>query len=281
MLIARKAHRALEPVHAMIYFAPEATERFEALGLRRARLAYLASRSAPMGAVGPGVVTATFFNFSPAVVAEEIPKAWAIASPESVVAARFEAAGAALERLLGADAVRSAAVTEAAELAEEATRGCGAEARPLYAGHADQRWPSAPHVRLWHAVSLLREYRGDGHVWALARAGLSGLQALVLRCTSGEGPNERFLKRSRGWSDDEWDTARATLRDRGLLNEAGELTDAATTLLEELEVETDALAAAPWRYLGTERTERLIELGSELAHSLVHAGAFPREIFGR
>ena len=32
--------------------------------------------------------------------------------------------------------------------------------RPLYAGHADLAWPDAPHLVMWHALSLLREHRG-------------------------------------------------------------------------------------------------------------------------
>jgi helix-turn-helix protein len=32
---------------------------------------------------------------------------------------------------------------------------------------------------LWHAITLLREYRGDGHIIALVANGLSGLEALI------------------------------------------------------------------------------------------------------
>ena len=64
-------------------------------------MCYFAGRAAPMGAVGSGVVTATFYNFSPALVARHIPPAWQLASPAALVAARFAAADAALTRLLG------------------------------------------------------------------------------------------------------------------------------------------------------------------------------------
>ena len=47
-------------------------------------------------------------------------------------------------------------------LTREAAAGCRPEGRPLYAGHAALDWPDAPHLVMWHALSLLREHRGDG-----------------------------------------------------------------------------------------------------------------------
>ena len=64
---SRTTWRALEPVHAMVYFAPEAQEEYAALGLDVAgnrALGYFPARAAALGRVGPGTVQATFFNFS-------------------------------------------------------------------------------------------------------------------------------------------------------------------------------------------------------------------------
>src|ERR1035441_2348396 len=47
---ARKTWRTVEPLHGMIYFAPEANELYAALGIPPAA-GYFASRSAPMGPV--------------------------------------------------------------------------------------------------------------------------------------------------------------------------------------------------------------------------------------
>src|SRR6476469_10123808 len=118
-LMAR-AHSAIETLHAHMYFAPEHDERLSALGLKPVRMSYFAGRAAPMGAVGAGVVTATFYNFSPSLVAHMIPRAWTLASPEQVVAARWELARASLTRLLGADAIDSAEFAELAGLLREA-----------------------------------------------------------------------------------------------------------------------------------------------------------------
>src|SRR3954465_15248199 len=111
-----RAHRAVEPLHAHLYFAPEHDERFSALGLKPGRMSYFAGRAAPMGAVGAGVVTATFYNFSPSLVAHMIPRAWTLASPEQILAARLDAARASLTRLLGEEAAGSPEVAELAGL---------------------------------------------------------------------------------------------------------------------------------------------------------------------
>ena len=74
-LTARKTWRTVEPLHGMIYFAPEAAESYARLGLR-SEAGYFASRSAAMGAVGADTVIATFYNFSPALVRAAIPSAW-------------------------------------------------------------------------------------------------------------------------------------------------------------------------------------------------------------
>src|SRR3954471_24713730 len=138
---AGRAHRAVEPLHAHLYFAPEHDERFSALGLKPGRMSYFAGRAAPMGAVGAGVVTATFYNFSPSLVAHMIPQAWTLASPEQVLAARLDAARSSLARLLGEDGVTSPEMAELAGLLSDACSVLTPEGRPLYAGHADLPWP--------------------------------------------------------------------------------------------------------------------------------------------
>ena len=65
-------------------------------------------------------MTATFYNFSPSLVAHMIPRAWTLASPEQVLAARLDAARASLTRMLGAEAAGSAEVAELAGLLREA-----------------------------------------------------------------------------------------------------------------------------------------------------------------
>lgn len=47
----------------------------------------------------------------------------------------------------------------------------------------------------------------------------------------------------------------------------------------EVEDQTDRLAAAPWHYLGEERSEDVVRIGKAMTRAVLAAGAFPREIF--
>jgi hypothetical protein len=274
-LVAR-THRRLEPLHSHVYFAPETDERLTAVGLRPGRMVYFAGRAAAMGAVGPGVVTATFSNFAPAVVARNIPRAWTLASPEQVLTARFEAARASLTRLLAGPPAED--VQELAVLLREACGVLTPEGRPLYAGHADLPWPEEPALQVWHGVTLLREHRGDGHVLSLLQHGLTGLEALVTHTLTGRGFTQAAAQATRGWSDEEWAAAVAGLTARGLVA-AGALTEDGVALRAAVERQTDELSAAPFVHLGAERTERVADLGGRLAQRLVDNGAYPTGVF--
>jgi helix-turn-helix protein len=271
--LAGRAHRATESLHSLIYFVPEAEEQLVATGLRPGRMCYFASRSAPMGAVSPGVTAATFVNFNPDLVARFIPRAWTLASTEAILDARLRSADLALRRLLG-DAVDGPEVRELAELTREATTALTPEGRPLYAGHADLPWPTEPHLVLWHAVTLLRESRGDGHTMALAHARLNGIESIVTHTATGRGFTVEAAKLLRGWSDEQWEAAQARLRERGLMD-GNALTAEGSALRATIEAETDELDTPPWHHLGAERTARVIELGKSLSRTVVGNGAFP------
>lgn len=263
----------------MTYFAPETEQHLTAAGLKPGRMSYFAGRSAPMGAVGAGVVAATFYNFAPGLVARHIPAAWALASPATLVTARFAAVDAALRRMLGDDVVASPDVAEAAGLARRAAEGATVEGRPLAAGHLDVAWPTEPHLVLWHALSVLREHRGDGHIAALVAAELDGLAALVSYTATGRGFVTPFAMASRGWTQEQWDAAVAALTERGLLGGDGALTDAGTALRKEVEDSTNRLGAAPWNHLGDDAAARLGEIGGRLVRALLAAGCFPDGVF--
>jgi hypothetical protein len=279
--VAFRVHRVLEPLHSMTYFAPETEQHLVGVGLRPGRMCYFAGRSAPFGAVGPGVVAATFYNFNPELVARHIPRAWTLATPERVVEARFQSVDAALRRLLGDEVVASSEVAETAELAREACEACTVDGRPLYAAHADLDWPTEPHLVLWHALTLLREFRGDGHIAALVEAGLSGLGALITHVATGMGFLESTAKKSRGWSDEQWDAEVDNLRAREIIAEANELTESGVKARARIEDVTNRTAMAPWLHLGTEKTERLHDLGRQLSRTAVAAGAFPGGVFAK
>ena len=272
--LSRKMWRTLEPVHGMIYFAPEAATAYAAAGLDDARAGYFASRAAPMGAVPAEVVVATFFNFNPALVGRAVPRCWSLASPSVMLAARLDAVDLALQRILGA-AVDGPEVAEAAELARVAATAptMSVVGRPLYAGHASLPWPDAPHLVLWHAISLLREYRGDGHIAALVGAGLGAVDALVIHAGTGEVPRVA-LQSSRAWDDASWEAGVLRMQERGWIGPDGALTTSGRAHRNHVEDRTDALALAPWTHLGGEGCDRLRALGRPLSQAVVAAGTF-------
>jgi hypothetical protein len=270
---ARAAHRVLEPIHTMVYFVPEAGERYADVGVTGGMRGYVASRSAPLGVVPAEVVIATFYNFAPATVRKAIPSVWEKTTPEAILAARLAAADAALRRLLG-DAVDSAEMAEAAALAREATTAADVVGRPLYAAHAALPWPEPTHLQLWHAATLLREYRGDGHIAALLLAGLSGGEAVVTYLATGKSMPEDLLRATRGYTEDEWSALKQQLRDKGLFTADDQFTAAGQAQRDEIEARTDAAAAAPYELLGPDRTERLVGLVGPWARSIT------KQIFG-
>lgn len=266
--IGRRTWRALELYHGAIYFVPEARTEYEALGTTSRMNGYFLSRAAAMGAVAPEVVIATFYNFEPDFVRESIGTGWDIATPAEFVGARFRAADGMLRRSLG-DHLDSDGMAEAADLARiaaEAARAAPA-GRPLFAGHASLAWPDESHLVLWHAQTLLREFRGDGHIAALVQAGLDPCEALVSHAASGDVSVDA-LRSSRRWSDEQWDAAVARLVERGLVDPDGSFTPAGRAQRDEIEALTDRLALLPYAALGEVGCARLRELGRPLADAV-------------
>jgi hypothetical protein len=271
--VARKTWRTLEPYHGMIYFVRDATERYAALGIT-GRSGYFASRAAPMGAVPADLVIASFFNFHPGLVRSAIPAAWDQAAPPAILAARLDAADAALRRLVP-EAIGSPEVKEAAGLARQAALAATQhpEGRPLFAGHAALAWPEDDHLVLWHAITLLREFRGDGHIAAMTVEGVDGCEALVIHGATGDVP-PAVLKASRAWPDDAWAAAEDRVRARGWLDGDGALTDAGRQHRAGVESRTDELASPPWAPIGEDGCARLRELVRPWSRALVNSGEF-------
>jgi len=271
--VAHKTSRSLEPYHGVIYFLPEATDAYAKLGVT-GRDGYFASRSAPLGKVSAGVVIATFFNFNPSLIHHAIPSAWEQTTPGAMLDARLEAIDSGLRRLLG-DVVDSADVARAAELARAAADACTNPGRPLYAGHATLPWPTEPHLVLWHAITLIREYRGDGHIACLVAEGLDAVAALITHAASGAVPRIA-LQSSRAWSDEEWDAGVARLAARGIVTDDGEFTPEGTALRQRIEDQTDVLGLPAWEAIGEDACQQLREIVRPWSRTIVDSGTFLR-----
>jgi hypothetical protein len=284
---ARKTWRTLEPVHGMVYFVPEGPEVYESIGLRGARVGYFGSRAAAFGPAPAEVVISTFYNFCPSLVRRCIPSAWEMAAPADILAARLEVVDRALTRLLGNDLLESSDLAEAADLSRRAAESINGDlaGRPLFAAHASLDWPAPAHLVLWHAQTLLREYRGDGHIAALVMSDLDPVETLVSHAATGDVPAD-VLKATRAWPQEDWDAGVHRLVERGLVVTGEDrlaLTEQGRRLRQDIEDATDMAAVRPYGALGADGCARLRQLGRPISQAVVGAGglnADPKRLLG-
>jgi Helix-turn-helix family len=268
---ARRLWQCLEHLHAVTYFDERCRQAVRSLGLRGFWMGYFGSRAAPLGPVGPGVVEALFSNFAPAMVKRSIPDAWSYAAPSSIVEIRGRAAAAALRNLVpGIEEIAPEANARLATCVDEAP----ASARPLFCANRDVEASDDAVARLWQLATALREHRGDAHVAVLAASGLTGCGPhLLLAAERGYPP--RVLQDNRGWSNEEWDSAREALVERGLIGHEGALSHAGQSLRDEIEATTDRLAATAYDPLGEAGTEHLIDQLHGPAAAIATSGVLP------
>lgn len=272
--LVRQLWQLLEPIHATLYYAPEVFERAAGLGYATEPRwpSYFAWRAAPLGPAGPELVTSTFYSFAPDMVRANVPAAWRVAAPEKVLDARRHGVDQALRAILG-DRVDSPDVAEAAAIARRLAEAATTAGRPLAAANADLPWPDEPHLALWHAATVLREHRGDGHVAALLTSGLDPVESLVSFAAVGAAPVAVFA--SRGWSASAWSAAEERLTERGWLDRDGTATSAGRAGRDEVERLTDELAAGPYRAVGAPAVGRLAQLAMPITMAVVGTGMLP------
>lgn len=270
----RQMWQVLEPLHAVVYYAPQVADECAALGYVTAERwpTYFPLRAAPLGEADTALVAATFHSFSPEMVAQHVPTAWTTASADAVLAARRRGVDRAYRAVFG-DRVDGVEMAQAAKLARRAAEAVDVAGRPLGAANADLPWPDEPHLQLWHATTVLREARGDGHVAALLAAGLDACESLVSFAAVGAAPVEVFA--SRGWSQQQWAAARDRLVLRGWLDPTGVATDRGHAARRDVERTTDRLAAAPWHALGPEDAGHLAQLVLPLVQAVLETGWLP------
>ncbi|MFI6871515.1 hypothetical protein [Nocardia sp. NPDC050406] len=265
---ARHMWRTLEPLHAVTYFSAECVADRKALGLRGYWMGYFGSRAAPLGAVGPSVVEATFYNFHPAMVRRAVPDSWKYAAPQDIVADRARSAAAVLRRVAPEiEAIADRVVPDLyAAIAAASTSG-----RPLFAANRDVAQPNDAVAALWQAATALREHRGDGHIACLLAEEVDGCEAHVLFSADTGAPPHIWLD-NRGFGQQDWDAAHARLVARGLLGEAG-LTAAGRALRERVEARTDSLAMQAYRHLPDPRG--VLDALTPAAKTVARSGEVP------
>ena len=270
-MFARRIWSQLESLHAVTYFAPESLEAAKAAGLRGFWMGYFGFRACPLGPVDAGVVEAAFANFAPAMIRRAIPDAWKYANPSDLMPMRAQAAASALRRMSSQIERAATAVNDDLEAVISCATSIG---RPLFAANRDIGRLDDPVAQLWQNCTTLREHRGDGHVAALASAGIDGCEAhLLIAAEHGWLPDVFFD--NRGWSGVQQQHARTRLAERALLNESG-LTTEGAALRSHVESTTDLRAAEPYERVlhPNRRAEMLAEL-ERVADDVIHSETIP------
>lgn len=257
-----------ELIHDLAYFSPQVRAAADAIGMRGFWMGYFAMRAAPLGAVEPAAVTATFFGFHHSRVERALPDAWRYTTPDRALAARLDGVERAMQSLpLGT-------IDEAAHLLWAAAESVDVGGRPLGAANKALPRPASAAGALWQATATLREHRGDGHIAVLVARGVTPAESHHLKIAAGESDPEA-LRVSRRFPDDEWQRGRDALAERGWFDADDRLTEAGRRAHDEIESATDALAAQPWAALGEGDSARLLSLLDPLARQVVQSGLVP------
>jgi hypothetical protein len=253
-----KVHRMSELVEPIgtVTFSTIPNEAFLALGMRNYWDGYFAGRAAPLGLAPAEVVHAVFYNFAEGEVARHVPWVWEKTTPAQAIAVRERGSAAALRLMIG-DLADSAGLVRVADLATRAALSAPTEGRALYAGLRALDVPEEPVARLWHAGTLLREHRGDGHNAALLAHGIGGTQAHVLMALALGMRAEEF-GRVHHLPTAQLAAVVDGLRDRGLVNAAGGFTEAGRETKRRIEDVTDQLAAPAYDVLDPDELDELI-----------------------
>ncbi|WBB70580.1 MarR family transcriptional regulator [Micromonospora sp. WMMD812] len=251
----RRMFELVEPI-ATVTFGEVPNEAFLTLGMRNYWDGYFAGRAAPLGLVSAEVVHAVFYNFADGEVARHIPWVWGKTTPQEAIAVRERGSATALRQLIG-QLAESPALVRAADLATRAAVSAPTEGRVLYAGLRALQVPEEPVARLWHAATLLREHRGDGHNAALLAHGIGGTEAHVLMALS-LGMRAQEFGRVHHLPTAQLAAVVDGLRGRGLVDAAGGFTDAGRQIRQQIEALTDKLAAPAYRVLNADELDELI-----------------------
>jgi hypothetical protein len=251
----RRMFELVEPI-ATITFSRVPTEAFLALGMRNYWDAYFAGRAEPLGLAPAEVVHAVFYNFADGEVARHIPWVWGKTTPQEAIAVRERGSATALRQRIG-QLADSPGLVRVADLATRAAISAPTDGRALYAGLRVLDVPEEPVARLWHAATLLREHRGDGHNAALLAHGIGGTEAHVLLALSLGMRAEKF-GRIHHLPKAQLAAVVDGLRDRGLVDAAGGFTDTGRETKERIEALTDELATPAYDVLSADQLDELV-----------------------
>jgi hypothetical protein len=265
---ARRLRDALEPIATQGWWSRPAGEAVDGLGLGFFD-GYVWGRAAGLGTPAPAVVVATFGVFEPGFVGGAYELASGKVPRDEVLAARAAAATEAVAVV--------ASDSDAATIADPllgVLAGVEGIGRPLFSGLRELPVPDEPAGRLWRAAELVREHRGDGHLAALASAGIGMVAANVLT-ELWLGFRVGEYTGTRGFGPDQVGAAVAALEGEGLVAD-GQLTSAGRARRDAIEEATDRSQADLVTALG-DRLDPIIEAADAVSTAIVGARQFPTD----
>jgi hypothetical protein len=270
---ARALRDAIEPIATICFWSEAAYEAYAAVGLDFLQ-GYVWGRACVLGEADGTVAAAAFGVFEPGLVASLYDAGRAACSLDRVRAAKESGAVAALRDALGAPS----GLAEAVAALRRGVVAADTTGRPLHAGLTALPWPDDPLGQLWHACTVLREHRGDGHLSAYVAAGLTGLEANVLT-EARVGWDPQSYTATRGWAPELIEAATDALAGRGLLS-GGLLTAEGVAMRDGIEQATDRTVRAAIAAIGDD-LPRLTKQLDAWSQAIVDRGWFPPDPYKR
>jgi helix-turn-helix protein len=263
----RDLRNVCEPIGANVYFAPEAHQRYTALGLQGYGSGYFCSRSASMGTLSGLAVVSAFGVFSPAVVVPAVDAGWAVTTREPVLQARYDGAVASLRRLLGEPDAKSLA--RAVELLQRGLAVAEGAGHAIYSGLRSLPWPDDPVGQLWRCCDLVREHRGDSHISVWTKALVRPVEIQLMSELTMNIPLKTYSA-TRGWTVAEMDAALDGMRAKGWMT-GDEFSPEGRAFRERIESDTDAMETPIVDAIGPDLDE-LLDILRPWASAIVRVG---------
>mgnify|MGYP006274073121 FL=1 len=245
--ITRRNARSVQTTIGWIFWDPGAVARYEAMGLP-GPLGYIAARIAPFARVGYDATVAALGSISPLgirfvtdFVHDDAWMDWWNARNEAVLEGLALHAPDALQIL-----------SDFRDELWDVIPHLSFVGRPFAASHLSVPRSSDSALDAWHAINILREWRGDTHWGIVGRLNLTGAEASTLH-NEWLDYDDDWLSKSRGLDDAAIAAAWASLEQRGLAR-GRSITPAGRDLRQWIEDETDRCTTVPWEILGYERS---------------------------
>lgn len=270
---ARALRDAIEPIATICFWSEPVSKAYADVGLDFLA-GYVWGRASVLGDAEATVAAAAFGVFEPGLVAGLYDAGRAACPLAQVRTAKETGAVEALHEVLG----EPDGLADAVAALRRGVAAADATGRPMHAGLLALPWPDDPLGQVWHACTILREHRGDGHLAACVAAGLTGLEANVLT-EARVGWEPAAYTASRGWAPELIEAATDALTGRGLLS-GGRLTAEGVAFRDGVEQATDRSVRAAIAAIGDDLPALTKQLDA-WAQAILDRGWFPPDPYKR